>query len=469
MNIDRIYGYLKQRTLLAALEIKLNRFNSLQIFQFLRFGAILFISILLAKITAYAYDSPGYGLLIISRYESLLLVSGSLTFFWVSSISNTLIPFYNGSNEEQQKRILFNAFVLLTAFSALAAIAMFIFGSVNYAENDLFHTKDLFHTFSLVIFLNTPTYIADSILYLNGKYKSLIIWGVVTFSLQVVLLCLPLFMGQTLNLAINLWVILSLLKFNYTIILLMKYSIISVNTRLILDFMKRVMPFMFSIFLAGSMDYISSYLVQHYYTEAEFVIFRYGAKELPIFLILANSLSNVYSGEIAKLNQEGQLKEGLQRLKKSSTKLMRRLFPATILLMFLSPFYFKYLFNEQLVEGYKVFNISLLLIISRMIFPQTVIMGIMKNRIFYVISANYIIINVLLSFWFMYLFGMYGIAYATAIAFLAEKLMYAIYCKMEGIRYREYTAMYEHIIFSILTVAAYFASMWLWNNYPLVS
>jgi Na+-driven multidrug efflux pump len=104
-----------------------------------------------------------------------------------------------------------------------------------------------------------------------------------------------------------------------------------------------------------------------------------------------------------------------------------------------------------------------------MIFPQTVIMGIMKNRIFYVISFNYIIINVLLSFWFMYLFGIYGIAYATAIAFLAEKIMYAIYCKMEGIRFREYTALYEHLVFSILTVIVYFASMWLWNTYPLVS
>ncbi|MCE2787861.1 MAG: lipopolysaccharide biosynthesis protein [Bacteroidota bacterium] len=451
------------------LESKLNRFNSLQTFQFLRYGAILLISVLLAKITHYAYDSPGYGLLIISRYELLLLVSSSLTFFWVSSICNTLIPFYNGSDEDQQKHILFNAFVILVVLSSVGAIAMFTFGSIKYSENDLFHTKDLFHTFSLVVFLNTPTYIADYILYLKGKYKSLIIWGVVTFGLQVVLLCMPLLMGQTLNLAINLWVILSLLKFNYTIILLMKYSIISVHTRLILDFMKRVMPFMFSILLAGSMEYISSYIVQHYYTEAEFVIFRYGAKELPVFLILANSLSNVFSGEIAKLNQEGKLEEGVRKLKHSSTKLMRRTFPATMILMLVSPLLFRYMYSEQFVEGYKVFNIYLLLIISRMIFPQTVIMGIMKNRIFYVISFNYIIINVLLSFWFMYLFGIYGIAYATALAFLAEKIMYAIYCKMEGIRFREYTALYEHLFFSILTIIVYFASMWLWNAYPLVS
>ncbi len=433
----------------------------MQIFQLLRYGAVLLISILLAKIAAYSYDT-GYGMLNISRFELLMLMSGALTFFWVSSICNTLIPFYNGSNEEQQKRILFNAFIVLVVFSVVAAIVMFLFGSFKYSGHK-YYTKDLFHTFSLVVFLNTPTFIADYILYLKGKYKALIIWGIFSFGSQVILLCLPLFMGQSLNLAINLWVILSLLKFNYTILLLLRYSTISVHMRLILDFMKRVMPFMFSIFLAGSMDYISSYIVHHYYSETDFAIFRYGAKELPVFLILANSLSNVYSGDIAKLNQAGRLAHGLKRLKKASTRLMRQLFPATIILMFVSPFLFRYMYSEQFVEGYKVFNIYLLLIVSRMIFPQTVIMGIMKNRIFYVISANYIIINVLLSFWFMYLFGIYGIAYATAIAFLAEKIMYIIYCRMEGINYREYTAVYEHFTFSVLTVAAYFGSMWFWE------
>ncbi len=427
---------------------KLNKFNSLQIYQFLRFGTFFLISILLAKI-AVLYQHE-YGLRLISQYENLMLVSSSLTFFWVASICNTLIPYYNDSDDETKKKVLFNTFFLLLVFSAAAAIVVAFMG---YVEGK---NANLFQMFALVVLLNTPTYITDYIFYLNGKYKSLILWGLVTFLAQMVLLCLPLYFKQSLNLAINLLLVLALIKFNYTIILLMKYATITVQTSITADFMKKVMPIMFSILLAGSMEYINSYIIEFNFTEEEFAMFRYGARELPIFLILANTLSSVYSGEIAKFNQEGNLEAGLAKLKKSSQKLMRWLFPSTILLMFLSPYLFKYAYNDQLLDGYKIFNIYLLLIISRMIYPQTVIMGILKNKIFYLISSNYLVINCLLSFWFIYLFGMKGIAYATVISYLIEKIMLAIYCKMQGIDFRKFTPWLEHLVYSIVTVIAYY-------------
>lgn len=429
----------------------LNKFNSLQTFQFLRFGTFFLISILLAKI-AVLYQHE-YGLHLISQYENLMLVTSSLTFFWVSAVCNTLIPYYNNSDEATRKKVLFNTFIILLVFSIAAGIAVMIIGKIRGKD------VDLYNMFGLVVLLNTPTYIADYIFYLNGKYKSLIRWGIVTFAAQMLMLCLPLYFKQSLTLAINLLLVLSLVKFNYTIILMMKFSSISINTRLIKDFLTKAMPLMFSILLAGGMEYINSYIIEYKFSEEEFAMFRYGARELPIFLILANSLSNVYSGELAKLNQDGRLEEGLAKFKKSSTKLMRWLFPATMVMMFISPYMFKYFYNDQLLDGYKIFNIYLLLIVSRMIFPQTVIMGIMKSRVFYVISSNYLIINCLLSFWFIYLFGITGIAYATAISFLIEKIMLATYCKMEGIAFKQYTNIREYVIYSVLTIAVYYLSL----------
>lgn len=434
-------------------KIELNKFNSLQTFQFLRFGTFFLISILLAKIT-YARFTPGFGTLILSKHEMLMVLSSFLTFFWVSSITNTLIPFYNSCHEEKQKQILFNAFAILTVFSLVAGIITAIVGHVKYPKD-----ADLFQMFGLVVFLNTPSYMADYIFYLKGKYRSLIIWGIVSFSAHIILLCVPLFMRQTLNLAINLLVILSMVKFNYTIILLMKYSIISVHMRLIREFMKKVLPFLFSILLAGSMDYINSFIVEYYFSPVDFAIFRYGAKELPIFLILANSLSNIYSGEIAKYNRDGKLEEGLAKLKASGRKLMRWLFPGTILLIFMSKYFYEWVYNQDLVQGYRIFNIYLLHIISRMLFPQTVIMGLMKNRIFYLVSTNYLIVNCILSFWFIGIWGIEGIAYATVISFMVEKILLAVYCKMEGVDIRKYTAMGEYVVYSVLTLITFFYVM----------
>jgi O-antigen/teichoic acid export membrane protein len=431
----------------------LNKFNSLQTFQFLRFGTFFLVSILLAKI-AILYQHE-YGMHLISQYENLMLVTSSLTFFWVSAVCNTLIPYFNNSDTATQKRVLFNTFIILLAFSILAAAAVMIIG--RFRDKDV----DLYNMFGLVVLLNTPTYIVDYIFYLNGKYKSLIRWGIISNVAQVLMLCLPLYFKQSLTLAINLLLVLSLLKFNYTIILLMKFTTVSVNTRLIKDFMIKSLPLMFSILLAGSMEYINSYIIGYKFSEEEFAMFRYGARELPIFLILANSLSNVYSGELAKFNQEGNLQEGLEKFKHSNAKLMRWLFPATMVMMFLSPYMFKYAYNEQLIDGYKIFNIYLLLIISRMIFPQTVIMGIMKSRVFYLISSNYLIINCLLSFWFIYLFGIVGIAYATVISYLVEKIMLATYCKMEGINFSKYTMVKEYLLYSAFTVIVYYLTLYI--------
>jgi O-antigen/teichoic acid export membrane protein len=429
----------------------LNKFNSLQTFQFLRFGTFFLISILLAKI-AILYQHE-YGMHLIGQYEKLMLVTSSLTFFWVGGITNTLIPYFTNSDPETGKKVMFNAFIILLVFSVLAAISVVIIGRVIGKD------VDLYNMFALVVLLNTPTYIVDYMFYLNEKYKSLIKWGVVTFFAQIIMLCLPLYFKQSLTLAINLLLVLSLVKFNYTIILLMKFATVNVNFRLIKDFMIRSMPLMFSILLGGSMEYINSYIIGFYFSEEEFAMFRYGARELPIFLILANSMSNVYSGELARFNQEGQLKQGLTKFKNSSTRLMRWLFPATMVLMFVSPYLFKYAYNDQLIDGYKIFNIYLLLIVSRMIFPQTVIMGMMKSKIFYLISSNYLIINCLLAFWFINLFGgIHGIAYATAISYLIEKIMLATYCKMEGIDFRQYTSIKEYLFYSALTVGVYYLS-----------
>jgi O-antigen/teichoic acid export membrane protein len=174
---------------------------------------------------------------------------------------------------------------------------------------------------------------------------------------------------------------------------------------------------------------------------------------------MANSLSNIYSGEIANLNKEGLLKEGLTKLKNSSRKLMYWLFPLAIILLFTSKYMYIGLYNSDLVDGYKIFNISLLLIVSRLIFPQTVLTGLIKTRAFYLVSTNVLIVNVVMAIWLVQLFGITGIAYATVITFLVEKIQLVIYCKMEGIRFKEYTPVVEYYLFSALLLVAFVFSI----------
>jgi len=65
-----------------------------------------------------------------------------------------------------------------------------------------------------------------------------------------------------------------------------------------------------------------------------------------------------------------------------------------------------------------------------------------------------------LSFWFVNLWGMQGIAYATVISYFIEKIMLVIYCKMEGIDIRKYTPVVELSIYTILTLIAFVLSLY---------
>ena len=58
----------------------------------------------------------------------------------------------------------------------------------------------------------------------------------------------------------------------------------------------------------------------------------------------------------------------------------------------------------------------------------------------------------------MYLFGIEGIAYATVISYLIEKIMLVVYCKMEGIEFNKYTPVTEYVTYSLLTVLVYYIS-----------
>ena len=63
--------------------------------------------------------------------------------------------------------------------------------------------------------------------------------------------------------------------------------------------------------------------------------------------------------------------------------------------------------------------------------------------------------------WLAIILGAFGIAYATVISFMVEKTMLAIYCKMQGIKFSDYTPVREYAIFSSLTLIAFVCSLYL--------
>ena len=79
-----------------------------QIFQVLRYAAFFVIGIALAK--------SGMALKEIGVYETLMFLSGAVSFFWVGGLLTKLLSAYAGYKNNEP--VLFNVFVLLCIISA---------------------------------------------------------------------------------------------------------------------------------------------------------------------------------------------------------------------------------------------------------------------------------------------------------------------------------------------------------------
>ena len=109
------------------------------------------------------------------------------------------------------------------------------------------------------------------------------------------------------------------------------------------------------------------------------------------------------------------------------------------------------LFNENFIRSADIFLIYLLLIIPRLVFPQTILIGLKKTRIILIASFIEIVLNIFLSLYLVQIYGLVGIALATVIVFIIEKgfLIAYNYFKLH-IKPNEYIPVATHLIYSFL-------------------
>lgn len=417
--------------------------RSLQIFQLFRFAGMLLIGVMLAKLKI--------PLATIGIYESTLFLSGICTFFWVSGILNSTLSIYPKKSEEEKKIFLFNIGIILTLFSLITAAALMSY--LFLTTQNLVEDNAVKVAIIIYILANTPTYFNEYYLLLNEKRKQLIGYGIIGFMLNIVAVILPVIYTGEILYSIYGLILFALIKQSYFIYLISTQTNHRIDKPQILLFLKSAAPLIISILISGSADYIDSWLVVTYFGQEKFALFRYGAKELPLSLILANSLSTAM---IPVLSSGQNVKENFGALVKESKLLMHWLFPITILLLLSSKVIYPLVFSPLFIESAGIFNIYLLLIICRMLFPQSILMALDAKKAIFRTAILEIVINVLASYLLMLKFGIRGIAYGTVIAFFAEKITLAMILKAKNIEIQEYTPIKQWLGYSILMLSTYY-------------
>ena len=124
--------------------------------------------------------------------------------------------------------------------------------------------------------------------------------------------------------------------------------------------------------------------------------------------------------------------------------------------MLVSHWAFPVVFNASFAESSTIFNIYLLLIVSRLLFPQTILIGLQKNRLILGVSFLEIVVNVTLSLWFVQFWGIAGVAFGTVCAYIFEKVVLMVLVRKTcGFRISEYLNVKQQLLYSLLLAALF--------------
>lgn len=422
----------------------------MQAVQLLRFVTFLIISIVFTK----SHLSRAQ----IGNWELFLFISSLLSFFWVTGIIQSLLTLYSrnrtfredGEAEGRKSPEIFNAFLLISFFSVLVfamGIPVKVILSSSATEPEIPYANLLL----LYILVSNPVTLIEYIYLLNKRPHRILQYGIYTYGAQMLLVMAPVLAGFDEKSAIWGLFVITGVRWVWLIILLRRYTLLKVSYDFIREHLKVGLPLIITFLISGSAQYIDGIIVSARYADpGVFAMYRYGAKEFPLVLLLANGLSNAL---LPRFSTREGMREALVTLRQRSDRLIKYLFPISIATMLVARWVYPRLFTPEFTRSADVFLIYLLLIIPRLVFPQTIVIGRRKTNVILIAAAIEIGVNVPLSLMLIRPYGVVGVALATFAVYFLEKLflIYYVWKKMK-IRPAEYIPVARWLIWSALLI-----------------
>jgi O-antigen/teichoic acid export membrane protein len=423
--------------------------SGLQLYQLMKPVIFFIISVVFTKSKLSSQD--------IGQWEMFMFIAGLLTFFWVTGIIQSLLPLYHrnrtyrkvGDNGVAKSPEIFNAFLLLCFFSLL----FFLMGHALKGNFSVFHNRGnvpFINLLLLYILFNQPVQLIEYIYLLNNRSYRILQYGLYTFSAQLIFIITPILFGKDIIWSIYGLLLITGFRWIWLIILLRRYTEMKVSA----DFMKEHLylgtPLILTTLISGSGQYTDGIIISSVLKDpTQFAFFRYGAKEFPLVLMLANGLS---SAMLSEFSTREKMKESLEILKVKSRKLMHLLFPLTMAMMLIARWLYPVMFRAEFHKSSGVFLIYALLIIPRLVFPQTILVGRKKTRIMLIAALIELAVNIPLSLLMLkWGYKLPGVALSTFIAYLVNNLFLVLYVWFKmNIKPSEYIPLKVYALYSSL-------------------
>lgn len=422
--------------------------RALQLFQLLRQGAVLLISILLAKSSLSTAE--------IGAYEMLLYIGTITSFFWVNGLLQAMPPVYGKLNEEDRQDFFYNNFLVFSALAAILFLILFIGKPLMIPLLTGFPTLPNYDLFCLYLLLNLPAFPVEYVYLLRKRAWSIVWWGVFSFGAQILVLAAPLWLGYGIRASFWGLVVLGAVRWLWTAGLVLSIGRAVWRPDIIRLYLAFASPLVLNVVISNFILLFDNWLVGWWYRdEAVFAVFRYGAREFPLAQALATALGVAI---IPRLSEA--FHPGLDDLRNMSRKLFHLLFPLTIALLFLTKPLFPLVFNPDFAASAPLFNIYLLMVASRVLLPNSIVLAKGEPRIIFLVGLTELATKIILGFVFIHFWGLAGVAWSAVLSFWVEKILLIIYLqKRHKIAIKQWLDLKWYGLYCILLLVAF-----LWTN-----
>lgn len=424
-----------------------NGTSALQFVQLFRFASLLLTGVVLAQM--------GVASNLIGIYETLIFISSAVSFFWLNGFMQNMLIQY--AKTDNKKALLQNTFWWLMVFRLPITLLYLAFIFILYPDLAAGEYRQPMLLFGIVIFIAGTAVMMEYVLLLEQRLNWLVVYSVLHYTAHIVAVAAAFAWGNGIEHCVYGLIALNLLRFVLLVTVVFGKKIYIPKKQTFYNLIAGASPLIVAALFSGSVEYISGFFVSGFMGESDFALYRYGAKELPLTLLLANAFSAALIPQIAEAGKEWR--NGLRPIKQASATHIGILFPFCAVLMVASPFIYPTVFNPEFAASASVFNIFLLLVISRFVFPQSILLGLGYRRAIVQGSILELSTAIVLGLALGYVWGINGVAMSVVIASFAEKA-YLIYRvkKIEKIAPSQYIPLKTWAICSLGLVAIYAAT-----------
>lgn len=389
-----------------------------QTFQISRQIGSILIAILIAKSTLNLND--------IGQYEQLLFLGYILTFFWLQGLLQGFVASYPSTKEADKRHLEQMAAGLLMLIGLALGLLSWILAS---PFSELFTggvvQPSLWQLFAFFLIPTQVTSLVEHVYLLREDKRSLLVWTVFTSLGMILALILPVWWFGTLHAGIWGLIIYAILRLIWMAALIRPRFALLKSIHVLGEWGRLSIPLIGYAIAGGATVIVDGWIINHHYHDAQvFAIFRYGARELPFSMALA---SGVGTAAIALLVSNWST--GLRDLKARIVRLCHLMFPVTLLLMVSSNWWFIKLFSPDFAASAQIFNIYLMILISRVILTSPLMTARRHTTAMLTIGVLELLVNIVLSLIFVQYWGISGVAWATVIAYTFEKLAQMVFIR----------------------------------------